>query len=95
MKASGGWMLSEQISPTNASSASICCRSICRTVPTSDTLKINVPPTVLPNAANSSATDSRRGALTRRPVKATSLNSTRLSSPSSICFSNPLLVQTS
>ena len=60
-------MLSEQISPTKASSESICSRSMDRTSPASDTLKISVPPMVLPKAASSSAIVSRRGACMRLP----------------------------
>ena len=48
-------MLSEQISLTKASNASNCCRFIDGTTPPSDTLKINVPPIVLPKTANWSA----------------------------------------
>ena len=88
VNSSGGWMLSAQISLTYASRASIICRFMGRTSPASDTLKISAPPNVLPNAASSFATLSRRGSQTRVAVKRTSMNSTRLSSPSASCFSS-------
>ena len=53
-----------------------------RTSPASDTLEIRAPPNVLPNAASSSAILWRRGSRTQPSVKSTSMNLTRLSSPS-------------
>ena len=75
-------MLSEQISLTYASRASIISPFMGRTSPASDTLNISAPPNVLPNAANASANLWSPGPRTRLPVKTTSMNSTRLSSPS-------------
>ena len=64
------------------------CRFMGRTSPTSVTLKISVPHSVLASAASSFAMRHRRGSRTRLPSRTTSLNSTRLSSPSSSCLSS-------
>ena len=73
VNSSGESMLSAQISLTYAARASSISRVMGRTSPASDTLTIRAPPNVLPNAANSFASLSRRGSRTRPSLKTTSL----------------------
>src|SRR5680860_626382 len=91
--AKGGSIACAQTSNTNRSTVSRRSTGIPMiSRDASSTPSTNTPPRALAKAANSSATESRWGALTRSPAKRTSLSSRKESSPRRILSSSSFVL---